>query len=171
METSRTSSRRQLQLSLLDLLVAISALAFLMAATKLSPEAAAIAFVATSILSLLLIALPFVVPRHVFMRPLLRYVRPLFISLVLFASSLGPACWLMTSPSFAGVRTPAVRRAFFRTYGPIGISYAYAPEPLHMIAVGYLRWWVPDDELIGGHGWGIRITIDGNMSVIGIETR
>ena len=160
--------QRWMQISLLDLLMVSPAFALTFIAINASPESGAILFATTLALSSSCLIGACFLRRHAACRWVAKYAIACLALLVFYAASFGPACWLMTSPTFAPFRSAPVSEGFYKLYGLAGVSYAHTPKPLNVLAVRYLKCWVHDDDLVDDHGWGIKIIIDGNMSVVGI---
>ena len=162
------SAPRRTRISLRALLFLTAVCALALTALSLNAKIASLALALTVVLSGLLAILCFPFRGRSRVREAFRAGFFVFLLAAAALLSLGPACWLMTAPAFKSFRSHSVMLTFLYAYRPVAINYAYAPEPIHGVALQYLQWWAADEGDVGDHGWGVRITIDGNMTVIGI---
>ena len=162
----RCRSAKRMQLSLLDLLVAPIVVGWFFAVGQPEGTGGVVILLGSFAAGVATLLVTLVCRSRPIFRLLRRYAMITVIVTTAFALSLGPACWLMTSPAFAAIRSPPLLTRFLSLYRPVGILYARAPDPIHPLGFAYLRWWAGDAE-IRDYGWGVGLTVDGNLCVAG----
>jgi hypothetical protein len=76
----------------------------------------------------------------------------LFMLLLVYVASYGPATWALAKFNTFDTRRPTFESVYNQIYTPVTGAIITSPWPIRSIGTAYLAWWLPAD--VQFHDWG-----------------